>query len=124
MRELLIVFIGGGLGSTARYLIGKFYQIWQPVFPLATLTVNFLSCLIFGAVMMLGVQKFNISYTLKLLLITGFCGGFSTYSAFTFETVELFKSGQSGMALGNIILNFGLSVSGLYLGMMLVKTIG
>ncbi len=121
MRELLIVFIGGGLGSVARYLVSKFYQAWQPAFPLATLTVNFLSCLIFGAVMMLSVQKLSMNYTLKLLLVTGFCGGFSTYSAFTFETVELFKSGQNGMALGNIILNFALSVSALYLGIAFVK---
>ncbi len=124
MRELCLVFVGGGLGSVARLLIAKLYKIWQPDFPLATLTVNVLSCFIFGLVLMLGVQKLNVNYTLKLLIITGFCGGFSTYSAFTFETVELFKSGQNGMAIGNIILNFTLSISGLYLGMALVKVLG
>jgi fluoride exporter len=97
---------------------------WQPLFPVATLTANFLSCLVFGAVVMLGVSRMNLNYSLKLLLITGFCGGFSTYSAFTFETVELFKSGQQGLALSNIILNFALSVSGLYLGMFAVKALG
>ena len=124
MKDFLLVFAGGGLGSVARLLVGKLYKNWQPGFPLATLTVNFLSCMVFGAVLMLGVNRMNLSYSLKLLLITGFCGGFSTYSAFTFETVELFKTGQQGMALVNIVLNFVLSVSGLYLGGLAVKALG
>ena len=124
MRDLLLVFAGGGLGSIARYFVGKVLKNWQPIFPAATLAANFLSCLVFGAVVMLGVSKMNLTYSLKLLLITGFCGGFSTYSAFTFETVELFKTGQQGLALSNIVLNFALSVSGLYLGMFAVKALG
>ena len=121
MKEVLLVFAGGGLGSVCRLMVGKFFKLYPPVFPLATLASNFLSCLIFGAVIMLGVSRMNLSYSLKLLLITGFCGGFSTYSAFTFETVELFKSGQQWMGISNIVLNFVLSVSGLYLGMFAVK---
>jgi len=121
MKQFLLVFIGGGSGSIARFLVGKAYSAWQPNFPLATLTSNFLSCVVFGLLVMLGVEKMNLNYSLKLLLITGFCGGFSTYSAFTFETVDLFKTGQNALALSNIILNFVLSVSGLYLGMMAAK---
>ncbi|RYZ99168.1 MAG: fluoride efflux transporter CrcB, partial [Sphingobacteriaceae bacterium] len=117
------VFIGGGAGSLARFAVGKFYAHWQPAFPYATLTSNFLSCLVFGAVVMLGVERLNINYTLKLLLITGFCGGFSTYSAFTFETVELFRAGQNGMALVNIAVNFALSVVGLYTGFWLGRLV-
>jgi fluoride exporter len=120
MKQLLLVFIGGGSGSIARFLVGKAYSP-EPGFPFATLTSNFLSCVVFGLVVMLGVDKMNLSYSLKLLLITGFCGGFSTYSAFTFETVDMFKTGQNALAFSNIILNFVLSVSGLYLGMMVSK---
>jgi len=116
MKDIALVFVGGGAGSLARFAVGKFYQQWKPAFPYATLTANFLSCVIFGVVVMLGVQKLNISYQLKLLLITGFCGGFSTYSSFTFETVEMLKAGQNGMAIINIIVNFALSVAGLYIG--------
>ena len=112
MKEVLLVFAGGGLGSVCRLMVGKFFKLYSPVFPLATLASNFLSCLIFGAVVMLGVSRMNLSYSLKLLLITGFCGGFSTYSAFTFETVELFKNGQQWMGISNIVLNFVLSVAG------------
>jgi len=124
MKDLLLVFAGGGLGSVARFFVGKMLKNWQPIFPAATLAANFLSCLFFGAVMMLGVSRMDLSYSLKLLLITGFCGGFSTYSAFTFETVELLKNGQQGLAVSNIVLNFALSVSGLYLGMFAVKALG
>lgn len=72
---------------------------------------------------MLGVEKINLNYSLKLLLITGFCGGFSTYSSFTFETVDLFKHGNTGLALTNIVANFALSVAGLYLGTSLARFI-
>jgi CrcB protein len=121
MKQLLLVFIGGGSGSIARFLVGKAYGSWLNGFPFATLTSNFLSCVIFGLFIMLGVEKMNLTYSLKLLLITGFCGGFSTYSAFTFETFDMFKTGQNALAFSNIILNFVLSVSGLYLGMMASK---
>ena len=124
MKDFFIVFAGGGLGSMARLGIGKLCKSWSPGFPLATLTANFLSCFIFGLVLMLGVNRINLNYNLKLLLITGFCGGFSTYSAFTFETVEIFKNGQQGLALFNILINFAMSVSGLYLGSLAVKSFG
>ena len=123
MKDIALVFLGGGLGSVSRLLVGKFYKIWQPTFPMATLTANFLSCIYFAAILMLGVEKLNISYNLKLLFITGFCGGFSTYSAFIFETVELFKTGQDGLGFSNIAANFVLSVVGLYLGSLLVRVV-
>ena len=121
MKEMILVFLGGGLGSLSRLLVGKFYSAWQPTFPWATLTVNFLSCFLFGAIMALGIHRININYGLKLLFITGFCGGLSTYSAFTFETVELFKTGHDGWAFSNIMANFILSIIGLYLGALLVR---
>jgi CrcB protein len=123
MKQLLLVFGGGGLGSVSRYLIGKCYPAGLSVFPWGTLSANFLSCVVFGLVLMLGVEKINLNYSLKLLLITGFCGGFSTYSSFTFETVDLFKHGNTGLALTNIVANFALSVAGLYLGTSLARFI-
>lgn len=123
MKQFLLVFAGGGLGSVCRFLVGKLYPAGTSIFPWATLTANFLSCLIFGVVLMLGVEKINLSYPLKLLIITGFCGGFSTYSSFTVETVELFKHSQSALAIGNILANFIFSVAGLYLGSWLVRLV-
>ncbi len=121
MKQLLLVFAGGGLGSVSRFLVGKIYPTGISLIPLGTLTANFFSCLVVGAVVVLGVEKINLNDPLKLLIITGFCGGFSTYSSFTAETVELFKQSQSAMAIGNIVANFALSVAGLYLGSWLVR---
>lgn len=124
MKDILLVFAGGGLGSIARFMVVKLFKSGQSIFPFATLTVNFLSCFLLGTLVMIGVSKMNLSESVKLLLITGFCGGFSTYSSFTFETVELFKQGQQGLGLSNIVLNFALSVSGLYLGFLVIKALG
>ncbi|HEX8376192.1 MAG TPA: fluoride efflux transporter CrcB [Pedobacter sp.] len=121
MKELLLVFAGGGLGSVARYGISKMYGSWQSIFPFATLTANFLSCIVFGLIIILSADKLSISPLVKLLIITGFCGGFSTYSSFTFETVQLFKNDNTLLAFSNILLNFFLSVSGLYIGMLIAK---
>ena len=123
MKDIALVFFGGGIGSIARYGVGRFYQHWKPAFPYATLTANFLSCLIFGIVVMLALQRLNLSNAIKLLLITGFCGGFSTYSSFTFETIEMLKAGQTLMAVINIIINFALSVTGLFIGFWLGRLI-
>jgi fluoride exporter len=116
MKEFALVFVGGGIGSMARYLLGRLLIPYQVVFPFATLAANFLSCFIFGLAVMLGVEKINLTQPLKLLVLTGFCGGFSTYSAFTFETIELFKSGHTLSGLSNIVLNLLLSISAFYLG--------
>jgi fluoride exporter len=121
MKELVLVFLGGGLGSVARYLVGRAYALWSIPFPLATLTANFLSCVVFGAVLILASDKLNLNSAVKLLMISGFCGGFSTYSSFTYETIELFKNGSQVLAIANILLNFILSVSGLYLGLVLAR---
>lgn len=121
MKEILLVFLGGGLGSIARFLIAKTYAAWNLTFPFATLTANFLSCIVFGLIIMLGADKINLNPTIKLLMLTGFCGGFSTYSSFTFETVELFKTGNNLLGFSNIALNFFLSVTGLYLGIAIAK---
>ena len=121
MKELIVVFLGGGFGSVARYGVNKALSGWQQHFPFATLTSNFLSCVVFGLVVILAADRMSINATMKLLLLTGFCGGFSTYSSFTFETIQLFKDGNTPMAISNIFLNFFLSVTGLYIGFAIAK---
>ncbi len=121
MKQYLLVFLGGGLGSICRFVINKFMQNWQPVFPFATATVNFLSCLVLGFFLVVALEKTQLNAGIKLLIITGFCGGLSTYSTFTYETVELFKTSQTGLAISNIIINFAISVTGLYLGFLIAK---
>ena len=106
LNNLLAVFIGGGAGSLLRFGISMLMmQYYRTVFPLATLLSNILSCLAFGlAIYMLG-DRLNSEMSLRLLILTGFFGGFSTFSAFSFETVELMKGGNMAYALINILVS-------------------
>ena len=106
LSNLLAVFIGGGAGSLLRFGISMLMmQYYRTVFPLATLLANILSCLIFGLAIYLLGEKSNTEMSMRLLIITGFCGGFSTFSAFSFETVELIKNGNMAYAVVNILLS-------------------
>ncbi len=104
--NFIIVFIGGGLGSICRYginiIISRNFNIH---FPLATLICNFISALIIGGLIGMALGQSKLSDTHRLLLVTGFCGGFSTFSAFTFETFELMRAQQNGLAIANVVLS-------------------
>jgi CrcB protein len=106
MNNVLLVFAGGGLGSLARYSVALLVKKFSPVdFPVATLISNILSCLILAIAFGFFSQKLIAMPTLHLLIITGFCGGFSTFSAFSFETIELVRLGQTLMAVINIAVS-------------------
>jgi fluoride exporter len=106
--NLLYVFIGGGVGCVTRYLFSVFFMRMQFLsFPWSTLLANVVSCLVFGlAVFFIGEKGLFASGSyVRPLLLTGFCGGLSTFSTFSFETFELFKRGDFAFAGVNILLN-------------------
>ncbi|MBI2271768.1 MAG: fluoride efflux transporter CrcB [Bacteroidetes bacterium] len=106
MNNILAIFIGGGLGSLVRYGISGFTaERFKTIFPLATLASNILSCVILAATIAFLSQKADMNPTWKMFIITGFCGGFSTFSTFSYETVELIRSGNSMYAIANILLS-------------------
>lgn len=102
---LVWVFLGGGLGATLRYLIGKgVTQCYTGYFPIATLLANVLSCFVLGLV----VFKFSnaiLNQNTKLFLMVGLCGGLSTFSTFSLETLELLKTGHWPWAIVNVLLS-------------------
>lgn len=94
MGRLVLVGLGGAVGTMARYLLALALRNVSP-FPLATLVVNVIGCFLMGAVMELALQG-RVGDDARVVLGTGFLGGLTTYSAFNQETTRLFASG-SGM---------------------------
>ncbi|WP_307726288.1 fluoride efflux transporter CrcB [Salinimicrobium tongyeongense] len=114
IKQLLLVFLGGGAGSALRFLISKNLNTLSSI-PLGTLLVNFFGSLLIGFIIGLGMKQETISPNTTLLLATGFCGGFTTFSAFSFENQALLKAGD--------YFNFGIySAGSIFLGIAAVLT--
>lgn len=124
MTNFFAVFIGGGLGSILRYAISLYFLPHKFTFPFATLIANGLSCIVLGFLSFVLHQNVNLfSPQLRLLAITGFCGGFSTYSTFTAETFSLLQNGDWTLAFFNIFGNLFLCLICILAGMGLGKLI-
>lgn len=122
LKTLLIVGLGGGIGSVFRYLTSVWTQkLVQSAFPWATFIVNVLGCLIIGILVGFFTKQQIENLDLKLLFVTGFCGGFTTFSAFALENMKLFQTENSLLALLYIALSVILGVFAVWTGMMITK---
>jgi CrcB protein len=118
MTNLLWVFLGGGLGSIARYGIGDLLKSQSLVFPWGTLLANAVSCIILGYLLAYNL-KTPLSPSYRLLLMTGFCGGFSTFSTFSSETYLLLQDGKYNLALAYVAGSLIVGLLGIILGFRL-----
>jgi len=120
MQAFLMVFLGGGLGSICRYSIARLLTPYNLIFPLATFLANAISCIIIGALIAWSLKN-SMANSMKLLWMTGFCGGFSTFSTFTAETFQLLKTGNLGYAFLNITFSLLVCLFCVWIGMNLVR---
>jgi len=121
MKQFALVFIGGGFGSALRFLIGKWLNNPNNGIPYGTFTANVLGSFLIGIILGYVVKNQSIGQTTALLLATGFCGGFTTFSTFAYENHIFLKSGDflsfAVYTLASIILGF----VAVFLGMWLIK---
>jgi fluoride exporter len=111
MKELLLVFVGGGLGSVGRYGLSVLLRPYALRFPWATLVANVLACWVLGMVLA-QVSAGRWSEAQRLLLATGFCGGLSTFSTFAAESTQA----SPALLLANVLLHLVLCFGAMWLG--------
>lgn len=118
---LLLVGTGGFIGSVARYAVALMLQPVATGFPFSTLTVNILGSFLIGLLSELAVSTTLVSPEARLFLVTGFCGGFTTFSAYMYEHGALMKDGQLFYASIYLAGSIAGGVIALYTGMLFAK---
>jgi CrcB protein len=119
MKQILLVGLGGAAGSMLRYLTTILTARYFPVqFPLGTFVVNITGCFLIGLLM--GGLADQHNPQLRLLLITGFCGGYTTFSAFSYENMVLLNSNHSLMAIGYIFASVVFGLAAVWLGLKIM----
>jgi len=121
-KDFLIISLGAIAGANARYLISRYaVKALGPVFPYGTLFINITGSLIVGFFMIWASQRVLIDPRWRLLIVVGFCGAFTTFSSYAFETVAYFEQGQWLLLWANILTNNILCLVGALAGMALAR---
>lgn len=124
MAKWVSLIAGGITGTVARYVLsGVVYQVFGTNFPYGTLAVNLIGCFIIGFLAALAEDKFLLGPNARLLLMAGFCGAFTTFSTFMFETANLIKDGETLKAFVNVIASVIVGFLVFKLGVLLAEII-
>ena len=124
LKQILLVGLGGGVGSIFRYLVSRFTysasdKLLAPTFPVATFIVNMVGCLLIGILIGMSYKYISFDNNLKLLLVTGFCGGFTTFSAFSLESLQLYQAGNYFSLIAYVLLSVVLGILLVWSGIIL-----
>jgi len=122
MERYLMVLLGGGFGSLARYVVA--IAINSRVgnrFPLGTVVINITGSFLIGVLMILLTEKFQMHENWRLLLVVGFLGGYTTFSSFEFETYQAVHSGDYWIGLLNVLGSVTLGFAGVWLGAVIAR---
>jgi len=124
VNRVLVISIGAILGANARWFISRFAsRILGPVFPYGTLFINVTGSFIVGFFMVWSSERVLLDPRWRLLVVIGFCGAFTTFSSFAFETMAYFEQGQWLLLLTNFFSNNLLCLGGALAGMALARAL-
>lgn len=124
MINVLAIALGAAIGANLRYWTSLWAaQRWGTVFPYGTLLVNVIGSFLIGLLLVLAATRVSLSEPLRLLLVTGLLGGFTTFSSFSYETYTLITSGDIIGAGLYLFSSFGLGMIGVFLGAALTRVI-
>ncbi len=124
MHKLALLALAGGLGSLTRYgLAGLVQRALGTAFPLGTFAVNALGCLLFGLVWGLLEHRLGLGTQVRVVVLTGFMGAFTTFSTYAFESAALLQHGQWGLATINILGQNGAGLLAIFLGLALGRAV-
>ena len=124
MRDFVIVSIGAIVGANARWVISRYAaRLLGPVFPYGTLIINIAGSLIVGFFIIWTTERVLVDPRWRLLIVVGFCGAFSTFSSYAFETMAYFEQGQWALMLANVLSNNLLCLGAVLVGMALARVL-
>lgn len=121
MKQAFLVFLGGGIGSVLRYFVGKFLNSHESGIPFGTFAANIVGSLLIGMILGMAAKNESLTSNQTLLLATGFCGGFTTFSTFAYENHVFLKSGDFASFAFYTIASFIIGFLAVFFGIYLVK---
>lgn len=122
MSKFLLIVFGGAVGTGARYLVSGFMlRAFGTAFPYSTLTVNLVGSFLITIIMYVGLSSELISPTMRIVLTTGVMGGFTTYSSFSYETIQYFQDGEPLKGAANLLVMNCSCLIAAWMGLILAK---
>ena len=124
MKDFLAISVAAILGANLRYVISRLAaKEFGPVFPYGTLIINIVGSFIVGLFVIWTTERVLVDPWWRLLVVVGFCGSFTTFSSYAFESMALFEQGQWGLMLANVFANNLLCLAGALAGMAVARAL-